>query len=240
MRAPPRAPCDYLGAMSPKAPRRLSRVLLTLVLLVPALLVLWWLSSRPKPVRSSFDEALDRALAPVMEQREVHEKLRAAGPAQARPLARELALDSVPYLAPRDLELWASTRERVARSSRPACASLWKGSDDVAIGRAIAALGPEVLQPYVEMLARGFALRLERKPPPQPSPGAIERGFAAASAALPEEARAAFAADSRRSDVTDERACELFLAVSQAATGLEPAQRVDFLRALAAQLKPLR
>jgi hypothetical protein len=224
--------------MSPQAPRRVSRVLLTLALIVPAVLLLWWLYSRPKPVRSSFDEALDRALAPVMEQREVHEKLRAAGPAHARPLARELARASVPYLAPRDLELWASTRERVARSSPAACANLWKGSDDVAIGQAIAALGPEVLQPYVEMLARGFALRLERKPPPQPPPGAIERGFAAASAELPTEARAAFAADVRRSDVTDERACELFLTVSRALTRLEPAARVDFLRALAAQLEP--
>jgi hypothetical protein len=240
MRAPLRAPCDYAGGMSPEAPRRLSRVLLTLALLVPALLVLWWLSSRPKPVRSNFDEALDRALAPVMEQREVHEKLRAAGPAQARPLARELAQSSIPYLAPRDLELWASTRERVARSSPAACTSLWKGGDDAAIGRAIAALGPEVLQPYVEMLARGFALRLERKPPPQPSPGAIERGFAAASATLPAEAREAFAADSRRSDVTDQRACELFLTVSHAASGLEPAERVDFLRALAVRLKSTR
>ena len=136
--------------------------------------------------------------------------------------------------------MWASTRERVARSSPAACAHLWKGSDQVAIGRAIAALGPEVLEPYVEMLARGFALRLERKPPPQPPPGAIERGFAAAAAALPTEARAAFAADSRRSDVTDARACELFLTVSQAATRLEPVHRVDFLRALAAQLEPAR
>jgi hypothetical protein len=213
---------------------------LAVALLGPALLALWWLSSRPKPVRSSFDDALDRALAPVMEQREVHERLRVASSAQARPLARTLALDSVPYLAPRDLELWASTRERVARSSRHACAGLWKGSDDAAIGTAIAALGPELLQPYVEMLARGFAIRLERKPPPQSPPGSIERGFAAASAALPAEARAAFAADSKRSDVTDERACELFLMVSRAATSLEPAERADFLRALAAQLQAPR
>jgi hypothetical protein len=223
--------------MSAKVPRGSSRVLLSLALIVPALLSLWWLLSRPVRVRSTFEDALDRALGPVIEQREVSAKLGAATSAQGRTLARALALDSVPYLGPRDLELWASTRERVARSSKPACASLWKGSDDAAIGSAIAALGPELLGPYVDMLARALALRLERKPPPQVPPGAIGRGFAAASAALPPEARAAFAADSRRADVTDERACELFLTVSQAASALEPAARSDFLRALAAQSK---
>ena len=207
-------------------------------LIVPALLSLWWLWRRPAPVRSSFDDALDRALATVMQQREVQTKLGAATSEQARSFARELALASVPYSSPRDLELWASTRERVARSSKVACASVWKGSDDVAVGKAITALGPEVLEPYVEMLARAFAHRLERKPPPPVPAGAVERGFAATSAALPAEARSAFAADSRRPDVTDERACELFLAVSRATTGLEPGQRVDFLRALAAELEP--
>ncbi len=224
--------------MSSQAPRHLSRALLALALIVPALLALGWFWRRPAPIRSSFDDALDRALAPVMEQSEVQHKLGAATSMQARPLARELARASVPFLAPRDLELWASTRERVARSSKTACASLWKGSDDAGVGRAIAELGPEALEGYVDMLARAFALRLERRPPPAVSPGAIERGFTAAAAALPAEARVAFAADSRRHDVSDARACELFLAVSRATTRLEPTERVDFLRALAVQLEP--
>src|SRR5258705_2071547 len=79
-----------------------------LLLLAPLGLVLWWFWVRPQhpAAASRFDDVLDRALSPVMQQREVQLKLGAATPTQARLLARELALRSVPYLAPRDLELW--------------------------------------------------------------------------------------------------------------------------------------
>ena len=42
---------------------------------------------------------------------------------------------------------------------------------------------------------------------------------------------------SERSDVSDERACELFLTLSSGADKLEPALRVEFYRALAAELQ---
>jgi hypothetical protein len=152
-------------------------------------------------VASRFDDALDRALAPVMEQREVQLKLGAATPSQARLLARELAQRSIQYLAPRDLEIWQATRVRVARASPGACAKFWLGGDQALLGPAIAALGDEALDAYVEMLARALALRLERKPAPLPTAHAIERGFAAIAAGLPPEARAAFENDVERRDL---------------------------------------
>jgi hypothetical protein len=153
-------------------------------------------------------------------------------------VARDLARRSVPYLAARDLELWAETREQVARSSPVACARLWKGGDDAFLGPAIVELGDDTLQAYVAMLARGFALRLERKPPPRVAPGSIERAFNAAAESLAPEARMAFQSDVRRADVSDQRACELFLALASAADHMEPPARTDFYRALALQLTP--
>ena len=223
--------------MVPMGRRKLS-IFLAPLLLAPLGLALWWLWTRPEHGASRFDEVLDRALAPVMEQRDVQLKLGAATPTQARLLARELALRSVPYLAARDLELWAATRQRVAASSKLACARLWKGGDDLLLGTAIATLGDETLDAYTEMLSRGLALRLERKPPPQVAPGAVERGVQAVAATLPTDTRSAFEADVKRSDVSDERACQLFLTLSRGAEALEPSLRVDFYRALAAELKP--
>jgi hypothetical protein len=226
-----------VAAMAPEGSRRKSSILLTLVLLAPAALSVWWLATRSEHTASSFDDALDRALAPVMQQREVQAKLSAATSTQARLLAREVAKRSVQYLDPRDLELWAATRGRVASVSKPACAHLWKGGDDTFLGPAIAALGDETLDAYVEMLARGLALRLEKKPPPAVSVAALDRGFAAIAEQLPAETRARFEADVKRRDVTDERACELFRMLSLGAEKLSPPLRVDFYRALASALE---
>jgi hypothetical protein len=85
-------------------------------------------------------------------------------------------------------------------------------------------------------LARGLALRLERKPPPQPSPQAIGRATRAIAQALPTEQREPFLADLGRSDLSSQRACELFLTLSTGAEKLAPVERIDFLRALAKEL----
>jgi hypothetical protein len=208
-----------------------------LLLLLPLLLALWWLSTRRHRPDTAFDDALDRALRPVLEQRDVQSKLGTAGPTQTRLAARESALASVPYLAPRDLELWASLRQRAAEASPATCARLWKGADDEQLGKAVAQLGDEALTSYAELLARGFALRLERKPAPAVPPDALKRGFAAVGAALSPEERAAFEADAARPDVSDERACELFITLSRGIAELEPAARADFYRALSRGLK---
>lgn len=208
-----------------------------LLLLVPLAVCLWWLWTRRPPEASAFDTALDRALAPVIEQRAAQAKLGASTSAQTRLLARQLALSSVPYLAARDLELWAETRKRVALSSPVACARLWKGADETFITAAVAELGDDALGEYAEMLARGFALRLERKPPPAILAGALESGFAAVAAGLPATERAAFEADARRPDVSDARGCQLYLTLANGAERLEPRQRADFYRALAVELK---
>lgn len=216
--------------------RRFSRVVLATVLAFPLATSIVWLATRREPVETRFDVALDRALAPVLEQREVQHKLRAVTTRQARLLARELAQRSVPYLGPRDLDLWAATRERVARSSPSACARLWKGGDDAFLGPAIAELGDEALEDYTAMLARGLSLRLERRPPPSLAPGSIQRGFRAVTEGLDPQARAAFELDSARADVSDARACELFLTLARGAARLEQQSRTDFYRALASDL----
>jgi hypothetical protein len=142
----------------------------------------------------------------------------------------------VPYLAPRDLDLWAATRQRVARSSPRACARLWKGGDDSFLGPAIAELGDDALDAYTAMLARGLALRLERRPPPSVAPGSIQRGLRAIAEGLDPQTRVAFERDSARADVNDARACELFLSLADGAARLEQGLRTDFYRALAADL----
>jgi len=212
------------------------RALRWLLLLAPAALTSWWFWSRPSPVASAYEEALDRALAPVMAQREVQAKLGAASAGQARLLARQFAASSIQYLGPRDLELWQSVRLAVARASPDACARLWKGGSTEFLGPAIVGLGDETLDAYTEMLGRALALRLERKPPPEPAAGAVEHGLAAISAELAPGERAAFDTDVKRRDLSDARACELFLDVSTGAQKLEPGARTDFLRALAKEL----
>jgi len=206
-------------------------------LVVPAVLAGWWLWRRPERVSTQFDDALDRALAPVIEQSGAQHKLGAPTPTLTRVLGRELAERSVQYLSARDLELWQNTRLRVARASPAACARLWKGGDATFLGPAVVALGEETLNAYTEMLARGFALRLERKPPPEPQLGAIDRGFVAIAASLPAAARPSFEADIKRRDLSDARACELFLTLSSGTEKLEPLARIDFLRALAKELQ---
>jgi hypothetical protein len=224
-------------AMTSESRRRLTRPLLWLSLAVPLALSVWWLWTRPARGTNRFDDALDRALAPVMAESEVQHKLSAATSTQARLLARNLAERSVEYLSPRDLELWQATRVRAAKSSPTTCAKLWKGGDQSFLGPAIAALGDDALAEYCEMLARGFAIRLERKPPPSVSAGAVALGLDRIAAQLPPEKRAAFSADVKQPDVSDARACELFLALSAGLAELAPAERSDFLRALAAELQ---
>jgi hypothetical protein len=236
VRAPP-GRVSMATTMTPPRPRRLTRAVFASALVVPAMLAGWWLWKRPERATSHFDDALDRALLPVIEQSGAQHKLGAPTPALTRVLARELAESSVVYLAPRDLELWADIRARAARSSPLVCARLWKGGDQGFMGPAIAGLGDATLNAYAEMLARGLALRLERKPAPEPSPQAVERGFSAIAAALPQAAERAFNADAKRPDVSDTRACELFLTLSHGAAELEPAMRVDFYRALARELR---
>jgi hypothetical protein len=208
-----------------------------IVLAVPLVLAGVWLSNRPAPGGSRFDEALDRAVAPVMQQTDLPKKLGAVTSTQARVLSRELAERSVPYLGPRDLELWAATRLSVARASPAACARLWKGGDDALLRSAIGALDPEALETYTQMLARGLALRLEGKPVPGLVPGVIDRGFAAIAEPLPPDTRRQFQDDVHRSDVSDQRACQLFLLLGSGAEKLEPSLRIDFYRALASALE---
>lgn len=185
---------------------------------------------------SPFDDALDGALAPVLQQREVQSKLGAATSTQARLLSRELSQRSLHYLSPRDLDLWHATRLRVARSSQASCAKLWQGGDQAFLGPQVAALGPEALSAYVEMLARGFALRLERKPAPEAERGALAAGFSAITAQLSPSLRPAFERDLERADLDDARACQLFLMLAEGVDKLEPAPRTSFLRVLAKAL----
>lgn len=224
------------SAMVPMRRPKLS-IFRAVLLLGPLGLLLGWLWTRTEPTVSPFDDALDRALAPVLEQREVQTKLSAASSTQARLLSRELAQRSIHYLAPRDLELWQATRLRVAARSQASCAKLWQGGDESFLGPEIAELGPEALAAYVEMLARGFALRLERQPAPEPVPGALAMGFQAITDQLSPAARPEFARDIERADLGPARACELFLTLGEGLTKLEPTQRADFLRALAKALK---
>jgi hypothetical protein len=220
---------------------RARRGLLLLLLLGPLALSAWWFWRRPTPASPSpFEAALDRAIEPVLELHAAEAKLGMRSPGQVRVLARQLALDSVPYLAPADLERWAALRVEVARASPAACARLWKGADDAFMADAIAALGDEQLQAYGEMLARGLALRLERKPPPPLAEDALERGTAAVAALLPEPQRAVFEADRSRRELDDARACQLFLQLATGAERLEQAQRTELYRALAAELRASR
>lgn len=210
-------------------------------MLVPLALSAWWFWRRPpEATPSQFEAALDRATAPVLELHAAEAKLGMSSPGQVRILARQLALDSVPYLAPADLELWAALRLELARASPEACARLWKGADDRFMAQSLASLGDEKLRAYSEMLARGLALRLERKPPPPLAQGAIQRGTAAIAAQLPGPARLAFEADLARRDLDDARACRLFLELSGGAQKLEPAARTELYRALAAELRTSR
>lgn len=206
------------------------------MLLVPLGFCLWWLWQRRPPAQSAFDDALDRALAPVIEQRGAQAKLGAITSNQARLLSRQVALDSVRYLTPRDLELWADVRRRAAASSPAACARLWKGADEALIGSAIAALGDDTLTDYTEMLARGFALRMDGKAPAATSANGVERGVDAVLESLPAAERSAFEADMRRPDVTDARACQLYLTLAAGAARLEPPRRSDYYRALSREL----
>ncbi len=177
-----------------------------------------------------------------MQQSELQQETRLLTSSQTRLLARDLAERSVPYLGPRDLELWAGMRFRVAQASPQACSNLWKGGDETFLGPAIADLGPAELEAYVQMLARALALRLEelrfeRKPSPPPSASMIERGFAAIAEQLPADAQAEFEQNVKRRDVTDEQACRLFLTLFGGAEKLEPALRWHFYQALASALE---
>jgi hypothetical protein len=102
---------------------------------------------------------------------------------------------------------------------------------------AIGELGPEALEAYVQMLARGLALRLERHVAPPAVPGSIDRGFSLIAESLPPSSRGQFLADIKRHDVSDARACELFLTVGKGAEQLEPSLRIAFYRGLAGALE---
>lgn len=222
--------------MIPERQRNAGRAIRGTALLIPLVLAGYWLWNRSARAPSRFDDALDRALSPVVQASGLRRELGNMTSSQARILSRDLARRSVVYLGARDLEEWGATRARVARASPSACAYLWKGGDDSFFGPAIAQLGPEALERYTQLLARGLALRLEQKAPPPTVAGALARGFAAIAEQLPGDARVRFELDAKRGDVSDPRACELFLTLSAGAEKLEPSLRVEFYRALAAEL----
>lgn len=222
--------------MNSERQRNAGRAIRGTALVIPLLLAGYWLWTRGARAPSSFDDALDRALAPVVQASGLQQKLGSLSSSQARLLSRDLARRSVGYLGARDLEQWAATRARVAQASPVACAHLWKGGDDSFFGPAVAQLGPEPLEQYTQLLARALALRLEQKAPPPAAPGALARGFEAIAEQLPADARAKFEVDAKRSDVSDARACELFLTLASGVEKLEPALRVEFYRALVAEL----
>ena len=217
--------------------RQTGRAIRGTALLLPLVLAGYWLWNRSSYTPSRFDEALDRALSPVLQTSGLARDLGGPTSSQARIVSRDLARRSVVYLGARDLEEWGATRARVARASPVACARLWKGGDDSFFGPAVAELGPEALEQYTQLLGRALALRLEQKTPPPGVPGALGRGFVAIAEQLPQDTRAKFEADAKRSDVSDARACELFLTLASGADKLEPALRVEFYRASAAELQ---
>jgi hypothetical protein len=223
--------------MTPEGQRQTGRAIRGTALLLPLVLAGYWLWHRGARTPSRFDDALDRALAPVVQASGLGRELAGLTSSQARILSRDLARRSVVYLGARDLEEWGATRARVARASPVACAHLWKGGDDSFFGPALAQLGPEALEQYTQLLGRALALRLEQKTPPPTAAGVLGRGFTAIAEQLPDDARAKFEADAKRSDVSDARACELFLTLSGGAEKLEPALRVEFYRALAGELQ---
>jgi hypothetical protein len=223
--------------MIPERQRTAGRAIRGTALLIPLVLAGYWLWNRGARTSSPFDDALDRALSPVVQASGLGRELGNMTSSQARILSRDLARRSVVYLGARDLEEWGATRARVARASPAACAHLWKGGDDSFFGPAVAQLGPESLEQYTQLLARGLALRLEQEPPPPTVEGVLARGFTAIAQQLPGDARAKFEADAKLRDVSDPRACELFLTLSAGAEKLEPALRVEFYRALAAELQ---
>jgi hypothetical protein len=220
------------------ATSRSARLLLAFALLVPLGFSLWWFWRHPSDsAPSRFDAALDRALAPVLEAHAANVKLGMSTPAQAKVLARQLAQDSAPFLAPADLELWAAIRLEAARSSPVACAHLWKGGDEAPLRQAVVELGDARLTAWTEMLARGFAVRLERKRPPEVSPSALPRGREAIIQALPPAQQPGFRADLSNRQLSDARACQLFVTLSSQAQQLEPALRSELYRALAVSLR---
>ncbi|HEX2871225.1 MAG TPA: hypothetical protein VHP33_08215 [Polyangiaceae bacterium] len=223
--------------MMSEGKRHTGRAIRGTALLIPLVLAGYWLWTRGERTPSRFDDALDRALSPVVQASGLGRELGSMTSSQARILSRDLARRSVVYLGARDLEEWGATRARVARASKAACARLWKGGDDSFFGPAVAQLGPESLEQYTRLLGRALALRLEQKAPPPTVTGVLARGLTAIAEQLPDDARAKFEADAKRSDVSDERACELFLTLSSGAEKLEPGLRVEFYRALAAELQ---
>jgi hypothetical protein len=214
------------------------RLLLLLALLGPLGFSLWWFWRHPSDsAPSRFDAALDRALEPVLELHAASVKLGTSTPAQAKVLARQLAQDSAPFLAPADLELWAAIRLEAARSSPVTCARLGKGGDEASLRQAVVELGDARLTAWTEMLARGFAVRLERKRAPDVSPSALSRGREAIIQALPPAQQPGFRADLSDRELSDARACQLFLTLSSQAQQLEPALRSELYRALAVSLR---
>jgi hypothetical protein len=192
---------------------------------------------RPPPQSTSrVDAALDSALAAVLDHEDAQAKLSAPTRSVALLMLRARLARGVEYLSPRDLELWADYRLRVARSSTPACARMWQGGDNPFALQTLESFSDDDLQNWAELSARGVALSLEGKPAP-PFPGnVLPRGFAVIGSQLPSPAREAFQTDSARANLSEARACQMFQTLFGGAAQLEPQLRTDVYRALAHQL----
>jgi hypothetical protein len=178
---------------------------------------------------------LDAALREVLEQPGVREQLVAKSPGTALLELRLRVLASAEYLSARDLELWADVRLHIARVSPQACAKLWIGGDNPAASQALETFSDTELQQWAEMSARSVALSLEGKPPPAVAEGALARGFSAIAASLPVEARQTFEADGKQPQLSEPRACQMFLQLFSGARALPQPLQTETLRALAAR-----
>ncbi len=198
--------------------------------------------------------SLNKALEPILAQPELQERFGQLSRLELRAHCWSLSVSGVRYLSPRDLELWASFRTRLAASSPAACAAMWTGGDGAAIARALDSLSDEELKAWAELHARAAALSLEQAPaalgadegsessledsPAAAAAAALSRGRAAAVELLPAEARPAFEADAVRADLSEARACEMFQALLAGAKRLDPALRSEFYRALSSRHAP--
>lgn len=188
---------------------------------------------RAPPVEPRAEAILNAELRKLLEQPGLREQLIAKSQGAALSELRLRVLTSAEYLSPRDLELWADARLRIARASPQACAKLWTGGDNPAASSALDTFSELELREWAEMSARGVALSLEGKPPPGVAPDALARGFAAVAATLAPDARQTFEADGRQAQLSEPRACRMFLLLFSGARSLPQPLQAEMLRALA-------
>jgi len=191
-----------------------------------------WLNVR-LGLRSKLDVIVSSEYKRLVSHPKFREVTKGKPTTEVREVAATLTSAGLQYLELPDLQDWARIKMQMAERSPKLCAGMWRGRQDPSLGtRTLGELAEPDLRAWARLSAKASLHALEGSPPPSVSPDARYRGLEHIVSKFSEHDRQSVLTDMARSDLSDERACELMQMVLKGSRDLPADLQREFLREL--------